>query len=534
MNRFLVIGIALITGCANQTTPTGGERDTTAPVLIRSSPENNQKNFLGFDIELTFDEMVKLYNPKEEILIVPSPGKNNLFKTKNNRIFISPETPWAENTTYSISFREGIKDLNESNPVENLKIAFSTGAYIDSLSISGFVQNALVDKIPTNITVALYQLDTFNIFKHTPDYFTKTEANGAFKLENLKPGKYHIYAFNDINKNLIVESKTEAYGFKADQINLETNSDSLTLRIMILDSREPKINNIRNLGKLTKIKFNKYVNSYSFKSLYENISSCFGNDQTEIDLYLSQDPSPDSVLVSLHVLDSLSFKIDTTFYISQRISNYIADDFSYNFSKGQLSGNNFSTNAIYNKPISKITFDSLYVMQDTLYTIPLSPLDIRIDTIGKRIFIDKKIDPVYPSNKLKIEFVIAKGAFQSIDQDTSKAQLVSISELTPESTGTVIIENITTEKSFMVQLLDSRDNIVQSMKDIKKYMFKNILPGEYKLRVLIDTSNNGTWDYGNIFNNTEPEPIHYYKNPEGASQFPVRANWELGPLIFNF
>ncbi|MEJ0054532.1 MAG: DUF2141 domain-containing protein [Bacteroidota bacterium] len=67
------------------------------------------------------------------------------------------------------------------------------------------------------MTVGIYQQDTFDIFTDTARYFTKTDKKGRFSLDNVKNGKYKIYAFDDKNKNLKVESRTERFGFLSDE-----------------------------------------------------------------------------------------------------------------------------------------------------------------------------------------------------------------------------------------------------------------------------------------------------------------------------
>ncbi|MFO0265492.1 MAG: Ig-like domain-containing protein, partial [Cyclobacteriaceae bacterium] len=214
MNAIRLFLVAVLCwACASQTQPTGGPRDKTPPKLISSSPAPNQKKFKGTSVELAFDEYVKLKDPKEEILISPSIGKDVNYVARKNKVIITPKRPWLDNTTYSISFRDGIQDITESNPAENLRLAFSTGNTIDSLRISGKLKDALSPAIPAAYTVAVYQADTFNIFRHTPEYFTRSSKKGTFSIENLKAGNYYLYAFEDRNKNLKVDSRNEAFGF---------------------------------------------------------------------------------------------------------------------------------------------------------------------------------------------------------------------------------------------------------------------------------------------------------------------------------
>src|SRR5205085_2581106 len=163
-------------------------------------------------------------NPREEIIITPSIGKKTQFKLKDSKVIIEPEFPLRENTTYTLNFREGIKDATEGNIAEDLRLSFSTGPDLDTIYISGTVRDALTEKLPENITVAIYQADTFNIFQHTPEYFTKSTKAATYKITNLKAGTYRIYAFDDKNKNLKVESQSESFGFLSEPIQLQISA----------------------------------------------------------------------------------------------------------------------------------------------------------------------------------------------------------------------------------------------------------------------------------------------------------------------
>src|SRR5688572_9855206 len=124
--------------CAKQTAPTGGPKDITPPRLERSTPNNKGVNFKGKEIQLTFDELVQLNNPREQIIITPSIGKKFEAIVRKNKVTLELNSELQENTTYNINFRESIQDLTEKNPAK-AKIAFSTGSYIDSLNVTGFV-----------------------------------------------------------------------------------------------------------------------------------------------------------------------------------------------------------------------------------------------------------------------------------------------------------------------------------------------------------------------------------------------------------
>ncbi len=55
--------------------------------------------------------------------------------------------------------------------------------------------------------------------------------------------------------------------------------------------------------------------------------------------------------------------------------------------------------------------------------------------------------------------------------------------------------------------------------------------GDYSLRVIVDRNKNVKWDPGNFYKGIEPERVIFYRGSDRKQTFPVRANWELGPLL---
>ena len=75
-NLVLLIVIALLFAqCANRGTPSGGEKDITPPVIVKSEPENFSTNFTAKEINIYFDEYIKLKDVKTQLIISP-PQKN--------------------------------------------------------------------------------------------------------------------------------------------------------------------------------------------------------------------------------------------------------------------------------------------------------------------------------------------------------------------------------------------------------------------------------------------------------------------------
>ena len=535
LHYFIVLLLLIsIWKCATITTPQGGPKDKKSPILLKSSPEQGQKNFKKEAVELTFNEPLKLNNPKEEIIIIPSPGKEIDFIVKNELVTIKPKEEWKDSTTYSISFREGIQDLTEGNPAKDLRLAFSTGPIIDSLIIKGSIKDALTEKLPEKITIALYTSDTFNIFKHAPSYFTKSDKLGNFQLENLKPDTYFIYAYDDKNKNLKVDSPGEQFGFLKDSISLTKNTSGLVIPLLKIDTRKLKLTSGRSIQDLATIKFNKNIIIYSItKEDTLKLDNSFGDNQTEIAVLLNQHVK-DSTKIRVQAQDSLLQKIDTSFFIKRTPTKRTHDPLKISFIDLELNSQTgqLSTQFQSNKIIKSFRFDSITLRLDSTRFLKLTQDDITFDTITKKGKINKQIDKkeINLEKKNLIQLQLGKDYACSIEEDSIKAQKISAKVLTFEETGIFHVEvNNRTSYDFIVELLTQDNKLVRSVLNPKKHTFDNLTPGTYKLRVIIDKNCNGKWDYGNILLREEPEPILYYRSPEKKYEIPIRENWEVGP-----
>ena len=59
--------------------------------------------------------------------------------------------------------------------------------------------------------------------------------------------------------------------------------------------------------------------------------------------------------------------------------------------------------------------------------------------------------------------------------------------------------------------------------------FKKILPGNYRLRVLVLQDKDAAWQFGNINKLETPDPVLFYPH-----ELDVVANWELDYIDFEF
>ena len=587
LTPFVILLLSLIlVKCANQSAPTGGEKDETPPRLVESNPQQGETNFKGKQVILTFDELVKTDNAKEQFLITPRIKGDYDIKYRKNKVIINFEEPLDDSTTYSINFREGIKDLTEGNAADTLKLAFSTGSYLDSLSISGKVTDILLNTKPKDLTIGLYLTsDTLTPFNSPPVYLTKTAADGTFMLSNLKSQQYKIYAFNDANKNLKLESKNEKYGFISESINLDSSLNEINIPITSLNVDSLELQSHRPSGTSYVLKYNKYITNYILTSLnkrdtiYSNFSD---NNHNAVNIY-NNGVESSSIDFVIQTIDSIDNRLVDTLSITLDRSGRKPSAFKTNLDIPKIitSSPTFDATITFNKPITNINYDSIYLYLDTANVVYFKPGELAWNTYLDEVQLKYSIDPklfvtkdesvsaqrqilndtlekegALPNNTIEDNdstelkpngktrpkptaprvphLYLGQGAFVSVEGDSTEQQQHDLSFIQPEELGIILIEIETDYPHYFVQLLDQKNNVVETNVNGKNFSFTNILPGEYRLRVLVDSNLNGTWEPGNILKNESPEPVYFYKSTEGNDKLILRANWELGPNVMKF
>lgn len=567
---YLIITLSLLWGCAKQTTPTGGEKDEIPPTLLKSNPPNRQTNFNKNEIELTFDELVQVNNPRDQIIITPAIGKKFEAEARKNRVILKLNGELKENTTYTIMFREAVQDITERNPAENLKLAFSTGDLIDSLSITGIVSNLLEDKPLKNITVGLVPYsDTVNIFKHEAQWITVTNDKGKYQLDNLKAGSYLLYAFDDKNKNMLVDSRTEVFAFKAQPVQLDSSLSNIDLKLVQLDHRDFKLISARPIARYFNVRTTKGIAEYTATSTVDSIPiTSFLEDASTVRIY-NTFPQMDSLPVSFHFVDSTTNTIDTVLYIKFDARTSTKENFNTKIEYCDFLQNKSLLKAELsaNKPIAFVNTDSVYIQLDSVNRITFTEEDIQLSPDKRKLYISKKLPketdfikkptttsgpthergetvkerevkprkekeeeektPSIPFNNL----ILPRNTLISIESDSSADIKSAIKTITPENSGLITVEVKTTE-SVIVQALNRNFKVVQESYSLQP-RFENLPPGEYYIRVILDKNNNQKWDAGNFFNKIEPEPVIFFKSEKGIPTTNLKANWEVGPLLIN-
>lgn len=560
-NFFILLLCAF--SCAQVKPLTGGEKDTIPPNIIKSIPERFSTNTNSDYFFFEFDELIDASTLREKLIISPFYDGSFEVKTKKNTITIFFDSLFEDNTTYIFNFADGVTDVTERNPSLNSKFVFSTGDKIDSSYVSGIIHNPLKNELVEGALVGLYNKeDSLDLFHKKPVYFSLTDEDGRFRIENLKKDEYTIYAFFDENNNLQAEYKKELFGFLEESILIGDSIENLYIPIFNEDLTNLELLRKRERGSVVDLVYNKKIKEYKV-SCVENISYSL-SDNNLLSVYRNK-VQKDSVFLKVSVKDVNNYIAEDSFYIKFGEEVNTNNETKSSF---KLKSNNADDSIEFkletNKPLIKYSIDNVEIKYDTValpkkfygyYTKKKSnnliegKMFIQVDSASKYIEKIKKDiiadslgfenDSIYKSvsgyykrlNTSKLSLEIKKGSIITIDNDSIKTIKEDLrirgKDYYGGLSGSVV--NIENNKNIIVELVNEKfTQIINNKMKGYSFDFQNIPPGKYYLRVIEDKNNNYEWDYYSIKKKIDSERITYY--PELIE---VLSNWTIEDLLFD-
>ena len=226
--RISLIALCVLTmlSCARMGQPDGGWYDETPPHVIKCSPADKAFNVRAKKIVISFDEVIKLDNASEKVVVSPPQLEVPEIKTQGSRIVVTLLDSLKENTTYTVDFSDAISDNNEGNPMGNYTYSFSTGEQIDTMEVSGHVVNAMNLEPVKGILVGLYSDMADSAFVTQPMLrVSRTDSEGHFVIKGVAEGNYRIYALQDMDGNYAFTQKSEMIAFSDETITPSSYAD---------------------------------------------------------------------------------------------------------------------------------------------------------------------------------------------------------------------------------------------------------------------------------------------------------------------
>ena len=516
--------------CANMQRPTGGPKDSLAPVILNENPMNFQTRFKSKEIILTFDEYVKFSNQFKEFSISPDVTKQPEYKIRKKNLHITLPDSLEENTTYTINFGKGLVDFNEGNPLLNYNYVFATGDQLDSLTISGSVMNSFTKEFKfeqdKDVKLLLIPTRQDSIFgKRKANIFTSVDSTGNFIFRNLKEDTYRIYALKEQNNDRIYNAPDEYIGFIQDSIVLKENISAIKISYSkgypkIFRTIEKKIDKSGNI----QLVFNQPLEDPKLSILYPEIYT----DDYQVKFNNSRDSA--SIFFKKIEFDSVKFEVKDGLDIkdtvlirrvkSDKYENILEPKFNISNKVNKI--NHITVTDQF--PINGIDKEKIFLLEDS---VSRRNFQLQRDTINTNLYYIR----FNWRAKRNYELTFQDGAMESNYATPNKESVLKFTLDETDNFGTIAFKfnGLDSLTQYIVEIIDEKkekiffSKIMNNQNELKLIDFPG---GKYHLRIIQDLNKNKRWDPANVYLKTQAEPIWYLDK-----SFTIRSNWEQTETI---
>lgn len=574
---FALLLLLMVQACANIGRPSGGPRDYDPPVFLRSTPLPNALHVKKNKIELEFDEIVLVEKIAEKVIISPPQREMPIIRPSGRKVQIEINDTLLPDMTYVIDFADAIVDNNEKNPLPNFAFAFSTGAHVDTMELSGWLLNAADLEPITGMMVGLTQDHSDSTFTKVPFVkITQSDAYGRFTVKHIADTTYRVFGLKDINRSYTFDLPNEAIAFSDSTYRpipypVEM-SDTLYTRAGVMDTvvhytdYRYKPDNIlllsfeeesvmRYLDKSERRQRNKL--SMLFSAPADSLPrleplNFESTDWVRTERNLRNDSIHywivDSVVAKM---DTLLFAVDYLRTDSTRAMTMHHDTLRFTFrdapppkasakkrreeqeAKPQKQFFTFSSKfsgtidifesgvLTFEQPIDSFSLESfrLELMVDTLW----QPTEFSLiqDTLThRRLQLQKKWEPS-AEYRLSIDSAAIQSSFGL--HNNAFEQRFKVKAIEEYAGLFLTMVGIADSTAAFVELLDKSDKPVRRepvVDGVAEFFY--LRPETYYARVVVDLNGDGVWSTGKFAEGRQPEPLYYY-----PGSFQLRQNWDV-------
>jgi uncharacterized protein (DUF2141 family) len=522
--RILLPGILLFSSCAIQVAPQGGERDTRPPTLLHADPVNRTTDFHGNSIRLDFDEYVQLKDAASQFVVSPPLSQPPLIKSRKKSILVTWEDTLSEATTYTFSFGNCIVDNNEANALADYQLVVSTGPVIDSLSVSGTVLDAFDDRPVVGALVMLYRSLPDSVpVTDLPANFSRTDADGSFRISNVSPGAYYVLAVQDLNGNYRYDGGDERIAFTDSAVKAPASLIRLRLFQEVPEAR--LVRGVSVAAGKAVFAFTAPVPAVRHEWITDSVYlDPFGwewNARRDSVTLWYRNRSADSLAIRFlqdDRVDTADFRLfkktDRPQLSAKRAitSDYIVGSFVSGKQQRHLP-----LSLEFRNPVDSVDTSAIRCYADSLpVTIPFR----WEDTLHRRLsFTQDWSDAI----SYRIEFL--PGAFTDLYGTRSDSSEIAFRirgereyaslrfDLRQKAPGSPRLMQLVAERGEVVREITLRSDTVASWNSLE--------PGLYRVKLVDDRNANGRWDTGSLLRREQPELVQF-----APESIPLRANWD--------
>ena len=585
-NIFPAIPVAIVLGsmifshsCANTTTPpTGGPKDTIPPTIVEIYPALGQVNVPVHKtkLKLEFDEYVVVKDPKS-LYLSPPLEKAPLHKIKGKSVIVYFDGDLDSNKTYTLDVTNAIADNNEGNMFPGYTLVFSTGERIDSMVVTGLVQDCNTLMPLKGATVMLYKDHADSaIFLKRPDAAVKTDEWGFFCLRNIQDTLYRMYAIIDDNNNNIYEAENEKVAFidtlirpvvmvsdslpelmkydMKDTLNCLARKTEYELNIFREKPSKQMIVNKERIGERTAyITFMApyaQVDSIWIKGVpAEKLITQFNLVQDSLEIWVNDPrPQPDTLFLNVKYMKTDTLGLLNSFTEEIKLAKP-KKSVAAKASKKDIKKED--TTAVFTMDAKPENIEQYGFVMEFKYPIVESAFDSLVfrsvnprqqESIGKYTVTQDSLNlrkyVIMPSEKFQQGYEyflkIPHRKFRDINGFYNDSSEVKVTLPSDDKLSSLTLNLSGVNNKYIVDLLnEKRDKTLRSyiITGDTSLLFPYLKAGKYSIRITEDLNRNGIVDTGNLLEHKQPEKVRFYKLEDGTFLIDIPEMTELEQAI---
>ena len=584
-NLLPIIPVAFILGsvmfshsCANTTTPpSGGPKDTIPPIITKLDPLDGSVNVPTHKtkLEFTFNEYVVVKDAKS-LFLSPPLEKAPKHKIQNKSVVIYFENDLDSNKTYTLDLTNAIADNNEGNMFPGFTLVFSTGDKIDSMMVTGTVQDCNTLQPIKGATVMFYKDHADSaVFLKRPDAAIKTDDWGYFCLRNIQDTVFRMYALIDENNNNMYDPETEKIAFL----------DSLVKPVMKVNDTLPELqkydmkDTLHCLARKSEYELNIFKEKPSkqmivnkerigertayitFMAPYAQIDSIwikgvaqsklitqFNLQRDSLEIWVN-DPrkQPDTLFLNVNYLktDTLGVLNPFTEEIKLVKPKVLPGKSSQRDIKKEDTTAVFTIDAKpenieqygfvmeFKYPVVETAFDSLgFRFLNPRQQESKGEYTVTQDSLNLRKYIIRPKSKLLPGYEYFLKVPHRK--FMDINGFYNDSTEVKVSLPNDDKLSTMFLNMSNVKNKYIVDLLDEkRTNVLRSyiIESDQQLIFPYLRAGKYSVRITEDLNRNGLVDTGILLEHKQPEKVRFYKLEDGTFIIDVPEMVEIEQAI---
>ena len=550
-------------GCANTTqAPTGGPKDTIPPVITKVTPFPGSTRVDPGKVKLvfTFNEYVKIKDANGVYLSPPQEKKPKAV-ISGKSLVVTFESPLDSSATYTLDLTGAIADNNEGNLFPGYTLVFATGEQIDSMCVTGVVQDCNTLMPVKGATVLLYkdQADSA-VFLRRPVAAAKTDDWGFFSIRNIQDTVYRVYAIRDENNNNKYDPESERIAFLdslfrpsiiySDSLYEFKKFDMKDTALCLARKAQLELNLFREkphkqmivkkerVGErtayLTFMAPDTRIRDMRIKGLHrDKIISQFNPQKDSLELWVNdQRRMPDTLQLVIRY-----DKTDTTGKLrpmDETVKLAYTKEYKAELQKKQRDTRNRrheDTLAVMTTQADPTTIEQYgfdIEFQYPLIEAAWDSLKLRIrnprqqETMGKVRLIKDSTNlrhfRVMPTEPFQVGYEyflkIPHRGFRDINGFYNDSTELKVTLPTDEKLSNITLELSGVHNKYIIELLnEKRDKVIRSfiVNQDGPVVFPYLKAGSYCIRMTEDINGNNIVDTGNLLEHKQPEKVRFYK-----------------------